>query len=615
MNIVERLLEQQVPATAPPPDQHREVTIGVTPASSPQISPGQLLNELQLRGLSLADFFANGLGSERQIGKNDIMPVNYLSRGLIAARAVGRVNVGTAGFGTGFLIGDNLLLTNNHVLVDAAEAGGSFVEFDYELDEQDRPRTVVTFALQPDRFFMTDKTLDYSLVFVQNESLSGGRQLSEFGRIPLIEAVGKVNVGHSVSIIQHPGGNRKSVALRDNTVKELLENVIQYEADTQPGSSGAPVFNDRWELVALHHSGVPRTNADGKILRRDGAIWSESDGEDQIDWILNEGIRVSRIMAHLRAQATAGQQVFLRNIIEFSQPTSGTQPNPVRPNPGTVINTGPVVATTYYDPTIDNPLRDAYYQGIDWNGPSLFADLHTLLDRTHANQLSYQPSKFLYPIMDKHPDGKLQSIYSGQSFTAEELIRLDEIADVERGNLIRELASRQDIVAVETFRADLEAIEAQFPYNCEHVVPQSWFNKKSPMRGDLHHLFACEVKCNSFRSNHPYIDFADFTPDELDPAEIVRDACGKGENSRFEPERNKGAVTRATLYYLLRYPRQLSSKYDQNTLKTLLAWHSQFAVTDYERHRNATAAKLQGNRNPLIDFPEQADKIDFRLGL
>lgn len=66
---------------------------------------------------------------------------------------------------------------------------------------------------------------------------------------------------------------------------------------------------------------------------------------------------------------------------------------------------------------------------------------------------------------------------------------------------------------------------------------------------------------------------------------------------------------------LLRYPRQLSSKYDQNTLKTLLAWHRQFAVTDYERHRNATAAQLQGNRNPLIDFPEQADKIDFRLGL
>ncbi len=606
MNIVQRLLEQQVPATAPPSDQLMGATIGVAPVAAPQISRGQLLNELQLRGVSVADFFANGLGDERQIGKNDIMPVNYLSRGLIAARAVGRVNVGSAGFGTGFLIGDNLLLTNNHVLIDAPEAAGSFVEFEYELDEQDRPRSVVTFSLQPERFFMTDVTLDYTLVFVQNESLAGGRQVSEFGRIPLIEAVGKVNVGHSVSIIQHPGGNRKSVALRDNTVKELLENVIQYEADTQPGSSGAPVFNDRWELVALHHSGVPRTNAAGKILRRDGAIWSESDGEDQIDWILNEGIRVSRIMAHLRANATAGQQVFLRNIIDF---TTGVRPNPIRPNPGTVVT------TAYYDPAIDNPLRDAYYQGINWTSSSLFADLHTLLDRTHANQLSYQPSKFLYPVMDKHPDGKLQSIYSGQSFTAEELIRLDELADVERSNRIRELASRQDIVAVETFRADLEAIEAQFPYNCEHVVPQSWFNKKSPMRGDLHHLFACEVKCNSFRSNHPYIDFADFTPEELGLAEIVRDACGKGENSRFEPERNKGAVTRATLYYLLRYPRQLSSKYDQNTLKTLLAWHSQFAVTDYERHRNATAAQLQGNRNPLIDFPEQADKIDFRLGL
>ena len=29
-------------------------------------------------------------------------------------------------------------------------------------------------------------------------------------------------------------------------------------------------------------------------------------------------------------------------------------------------------------------------------------------------------------------------------------------------------------------------------FNCEHVVPQSWFDKKEPMRGDLHHLFACD---------------------------------------------------------------------------------------------------------------------------
>ena len=34
----------------------------------------------------------------------------------------------------------------------------------------------------------------------------------------------------------------------------------------------------------------------------------------------------------------------------------------------------------------------------------------------------------------------------------------------------------------------------------------------------------------------------------------------------------------------------------------------------YEYHRNATIAMAQGNRNPLIDFPEWSDKIDLALG-
>jgi endonuclease I len=46
-------------------------------------------------------------------------------------------------------------------------------------------------------------------------------------------------------------------------------------------------------------------------------------------------------------------------------------------------------------------------------------------------------------------------------------------------------------------------------------VPQSWYAKAEPMRGDLHHLFACEPRCNSFRSNIPYFDFADFSNPEV----------------------------------------------------------------------------------------------------
>ncbi|CAM5672489.1 endonuclease [Streptomyces hirsutus] len=145
------------------------------------------------------------------------------------------------------------------------------------------------------------------------------------------------------------------------------------------------------------------------------------------------------------------------------------------------------------------------------------------------------------------------------------------------------------------------------PFNCEHVVPQSWFAKKEPMRGDLHHLFACEAGCNSFRSNFPYFDFPDFD-------EAVRDACGMRESVGFEPQEGKGVVARATLYFLLRYPGQVGDaarEFPEDRLPVLLQWHESEAVTEYELHRNAAIAEIQGNRNPLIDHPGWAREIDF----
>ena len=46
-------------------------------------------------------------------------------------------------------------------------------------------------------------------------------------------------------------------------------------------------------------------------------------------------------------------------------------------------------------------------------------------------------------------------------------------------------------------------------------------------------------------------------------------------------------------------------------LELLLAWHEEDPVSLYERHRNTASAELQGNRNPLIDHPEWAERLDF----
>lgn len=78
-----------------------------------------------------------------------------------------------------------------------------------------------------------------------------------------------------------------------------------------------------------------------------------------------------------------------------------------------------------------------------------------------------------------------------------------------------------------------------------------------------------------------------------------------------------GAVARATLYFLLRYPGKIDDTEKELTrdrLQYLLGWHENHPVSDYEKHRNMAIFEKQGNRNPLIDFPELAEKIDFTLG-
>jgi deoxyribonuclease I len=142
-------------------------------------------------------------------------------------------------------------------------------------------------------------------------------------------------------------------------------------------------------------------------------------------------------------------------------------------------------------------------------------------------------------------------------------------------------------------------------FNCEHVVPQSRFHEQEPMRGDLHHLFACEPSCNSMRSNFPYYDFAHDEPQVY--AERIREGCGLAEEKKFEPEYGKGIVSRATMYFILRYKNvDIDDKVD---LPLLLTWHNRYQVTKHEKHRNAAIFEIQGNRNPFIDYPEWAESL------
>src|SRR6476660_3942355 len=89
---------------------------------------------------------------ERYQGENDLLPINYLQIGYLRSRAVGRI----AYFdlldrkpvvATGFLISNDLLITNHHVFSNPAEFRDAVIEFDYEYDITGKEKPKIVFKL------------------------------------------------------------------------------------------------------------------------------------------------------------------------------------------------------------------------------------------------------------------------------------------------------------------------------------------------------------------------------------------------------------------------------------------------------------------------------------
>ena len=269
----------------------REPIPAIETLPPPGIIPGQNLSDILF---------------ERIIGRNDLLGISYMDLGLRASRAVGCVrlfqNGRHIGSGTGFMVSPQLLLTNNHVLENAEAGREARIVFNFQDDPAGNAQPTVTFALAPEHFFLTSKPLDFSLIAVVERSVEG-RGIEEFGWLRLIEDEGKVINGEYVTIVQHPNGHPKQIALRENQIIDMLENFIHYHTDTAPGSSGSPLFNDQWEVVGIHHSGVPKRDNQGRILTRNNTLWTMDMDDGAIDWIANEGVRVSRIVTHIKNQS------------------------------------------------------------------------------------------------------------------------------------------------------------------------------------------------------------------------------------------------------------------------------------------------------------------------
>jgi endonuclease G len=284
-------------------------------AQQRQMRQRQLLSQTE-------DVLAAQVGLERIINGNDLDSINYLAKGTLVSRSICRIQLKDArsnllGYATGFMIAPGVLMTNNHVFGKPADAANSLADFDYELDIAGMEREPVRFGFQPDKLFYTNDKLDYAVVAVTPVSQAGGRNLSDWGWLPLSGEPGKADLGEYLTIIQHPGGQPKQICVRDNKLLKLVGDFCWYMTDTSAGSSGSPALNRFWQVIALHHMGVPDKDSKGNILTKDGKIWDASMDETLIKWIANEGIRVSAIVADLKM--AVGSHPLIKPVLD--QPT------------------------------------------------------------------------------------------------------------------------------------------------------------------------------------------------------------------------------------------------------------------------------------------------------
>ncbi|MFE6196395.1 trypsin-like serine peptidase [Streptomyces sp. NPDC057838] len=261
------------------------------------LSPSAVVADIHREAMDLPD------ANERIIDlSNELQAWSFLPRGVRAGATVARITLRRDGrelpHGTGFMVSPRLMMTNHHVLPDEDFPRRCFAEFNAQVTVDNQPDTVVRMEFDPRTFFAADRRLDFALVAVA--PAQDGRPAGEiFGWNRLSVQIGKLVLGERVNIIGHPDGRLKEIVLRDNAVLVRLDDFVHYRTDTRPGNSGSPVFNDQWEVVALHHSGVPKQDAQGRVLRRDGRPWQHGDGDDAIDWVANEGVRISSILKHL----------------------------------------------------------------------------------------------------------------------------------------------------------------------------------------------------------------------------------------------------------------------------------------------------------------------------
>lgn len=192
--------------------------------------------------------------------------------------------------GTGFLIAADIVLTNYHVVEDAAKEQQVHTSIVVRFDHKETADGVSTnlgkvYSLEKDNWLMdyspfslsdlsegtetseTDEALDYALLKIAgrpgDDPVGGNTRDDEFTRRGWVEFPSETHdfsARPCLYLVQCPDGGPMKVIVDPDAVVSVNAggDRVTYTTSIEAGSSGSPCFNEDWDWVAIHQARDPR---------------------------------------------------------------------------------------------------------------------------------------------------------------------------------------------------------------------------------------------------------------------------------------------------------------------------------------------------------------------